>query len=341
MVNNITIKKENKQSDPCFFKIDMTDDNYNVSYEITNKCNLECQHCFNKSSKDASFGLNKDELSLLIKELKQINVKNVYITGGEPTCYPYFEYALENFYKNNIEIILATNGYNTLQYLDAIKKYCSPRAGVHISIDGMKDVHNELRGKKDAYEHAIKTIETLLENGIKVKISTVIWNENYRQIKELCTFLKELGVSQINLNILVKSGRTDIRKIRLDEDYLKIIDTITNIKNELDDSNFKIIIKRGEILNKNSCGCYAGSKMLHINSEGLISPCSWISKANIKEYSKKWEPGKLKECIETIRGVQEVVNKRKEEYGYCGCIAMAQIYNNDKLAEDPLNTLLK
>ena len=169
MVNNITIKKENKQSDPCFFKIDMTDDNYNVSYEITNKCNLECQHCFNKSSKDASIGLNKDELSLLIKELKQINVKNVYITGGEPTCYPYFEYALETFYKNNIEIILATNGYNTLQYLDVIKKYCSPRAGVHISIDGMKDVHNELRGKKDAYEHAIKTIETLLENGIKVK----------------------------------------------------------------------------------------------------------------------------------------------------------------------------
>lgn len=32
-----------------FFGINLENDLYQVSFELTNCCNLECKHCFNKS----------------------------------------------------------------------------------------------------------------------------------------------------------------------------------------------------------------------------------------------------------------------------------------------------
>lgn len=37
------------KSDPCFFGVNLENDLYQVSFELTNCCNLECKLCFNKS----------------------------------------------------------------------------------------------------------------------------------------------------------------------------------------------------------------------------------------------------------------------------------------------------
>lgn len=105
------------KSDPCFFGVNLENDLYQVSFELTNCCNLECKHCFNKSDKVGHNGLNKEEVFALIDELAELGINNVYITGGEPTCYPYFYDVVNYFIENNIEVILATNAYDISSYM--------------------------------------------------------------------------------------------------------------------------------------------------------------------------------------------------------------------------------
>ena len=104
------------KSDPCFFGVNLSNDRYQASFELTNCCNLECKHCFNQSSKDAHSGLSREDIFALIDELAEIRVNNVYITGGEPTCYQYFQDVIKYFIQNNIEVILATNAYDISSY---------------------------------------------------------------------------------------------------------------------------------------------------------------------------------------------------------------------------------
>lgn len=328
------------KSDPCYFRVNTDDDLYNVSFEITYRCNLECQHCFNKSNDAAYVGLSKEDVLTLIKELADANVKNVYLTGGEPTKYPYFIDAVSEFHKHGIEVILATNGYDINQHLDFIKETISPKSGVYISIDGLSDVHNSLRGKPDAFEHAIESIKSIIRKGLPVRVSSIIWDKNYAQLDSLVDFLKSIGVSQINLTIPVQVGRAETNQIILHKTYSETVSMVHLLQEKYDSESFKIYLKRQERLSSDSLCCQAGQKIMHINSNGEIYPCSWISKAGLTEYGCRWTPGQLHKCIDTIRSIQELIDSRISEYGFSGCPAMAKIYSNDKNGVDPLNGLL-
>ena len=328
------------KSDPCYFRVNTDDDLYNVSFEITYRCNLECQHCFNKSNDAAYVGLSKENVLTLIKELAEAKVKNVYLTGGEPTKYPYFIDAVSEFHKHGIEVILATNGYDINQHLDFIQEMISPKSGVYVSIDGLSDVHNSLRGKPDAFEHAIESIKAIIKRGLPVRVSSIIWDKNYSQLDALIVYLKSIGVSQVNLTIPVQVGRAETNQIILHKLYSETVAMVHLLQEKYNSESFKIYLKRQEHLSKDSLCCQAGQKIMHINSNGEIYPCSWVSKAGLTEYGCTWAPGQLRKCINTIRSIQEIIDSRVKKYGFSGCLAMAKIYSNDKNGLDPLNGLL-
>ena len=83
------------QTSPCFFGVTEKEGVHQVSFEITNLCNLKCNHCCNDSSLFADEGLSKNEIFDLIDDLKKINTISIYLTGGEPTIFPDFEEVIE------------------------------------------------------------------------------------------------------------------------------------------------------------------------------------------------------------------------------------------------------
>ena len=325
------------RSDPCFFRVNTDDNFYNVSFEITNRCNLECKHCFNKSKEDSTEELSKFEILKLIDELANAKIKNVYMTGGEPTQYPYFLEVINAFYDKGIEVILATNGYNISYYYDTIERKISKKSGVYISIDGLENDHNELRGRPDAFQNAISTISLLAKRNIIIRVSSIIWDGNYSYLEKMVCFLKELGVSQINFTIPVNVGRAMENGISLGAPYSEVLKKVNSIQEKFTSEVFKIFLKRQHELGINSLPCQAGQKIMHINSIGEIYPCSWIAKAGLNEYSLRWRPDNLSECINQINDFQNVVSKREELWGYSGCPAMAKIHDNDIFNNDPLN----
>lgn len=328
---------------PCFFGVTSQEGAHQISFEVTNLCNLKCNHCCNDSSLFANKGLSKKEIFDLIDDLSKINTISIYLTGGEPTIFPDFEEIIEYIYNKKIDLVLATNGYNILPKIDVIKKNISHRAGVFVSLDGLQEVHDEFRGVKGAFENTINAIKALVDKGISARVSSVVWQKNISQLEEIIKLVKSLGAYHLHFSMLFNSGRAAKNNIAIEDgEYKEVVRILHVLIKKYSTDEFVISIRRDHCLDNLSENCQGGSKILHINSHGMIFPCSWVEKCELgRAYGAQWKKGNIQECVEKVGKFNELVKKRILKFGYSGCPAMAISHHNNELADDPINKLLK
>ncbi len=80
-----------------------------VKLRLTDNCNLRCAYCSYKGNLGNGEMLFKD-LPEILKRLKELQVKSIVLTGGEPTFYSLFYDALEMIKEEGFDIGLITNG---------------------------------------------------------------------------------------------------------------------------------------------------------------------------------------------------------------------------------------
>lgn len=325
---------------PCVFK-QREGSNYVAFIEITNCCNMKCKHCMNWSFKNTNKGFEKEDIIKLVDDLHKNKTEKIYISGGEPLLYPYIDEVI--LYANSLgmKTTLATNGLEVPNHIAAIKKGTQL---VSISLDGIGKTHDKLRGISGTFENCEKAFKILKENNVKTKISTMIWKENINELEEIILFAKKHGVSKLNFSFLIPEGRAkvdDTIKVPTDK-YKEIIENVKKLINKYEDENLEIRLRRTSSLDKNSLDCPGGENLIHINVNGKVSPCSWITKIDENnQFSSYWPESTIEECIRKFKNFDECKRIRKEKYGYCGCIALSHMYNGDFLAKDPLNDILE
>ncbi len=326
---------------PCVFKQRKSED-FLTFIEITNCCNMKCKHCMNKSKdKDINKGFSREDILKLIEELHENKTEKIYISGGEPLLYPYIDEVI--LYANSLgmKVTLATNGLEIPKHIDAIKKGVQL---VSISLDGIGETHDKFRGVQGAYDNCIKVFKLLKENNVKTKISAMIWKENVEELEDMIILAKSCGVSKINFAFLIPEGRAksdDTIKVSANR-HGEIFDKMEKLISKYAKDDFEIRFRRTDILDKNSLDCPGGKNLIHIDVNGKVSPCSWIAKIDTKnEFSSYWPENNISECIKKFKDFDNCKKNRKDKFGYCGCIALANIYNGSFLSEDPLNDFLR
>lgn len=325
---------------PCFFGVPEKDGIYQVSYEITNRCNLHCLHCMNRSDdlSTTNDGLEWESISLLLEEMKDNNVKELYISGGEPTLYPHFEKLIKKSKTLGIDTLLATNAYDIEPWLDEIKENISV---VFVSIDGAPDKHDYFRGKSGAYSKSLNNIRKMIAMDIPVRISTVVSQNNINDLECIISELCDIGVFQVHFTVLVNVGRASDGEMLIDSNqYRELSGKIRELQKKYEKEGFIITTRRNGKLNDRTEPCFAGRRMVHINASGVISPCSYLNKCKLGlNYSMKWEAGNFKECLAHAKRFQSVCKEREKYFGYSSCAALASISaDSDSLwAVDPLD----
>jgi len=138
----------------------------NLFIFFTDTCNLHCEHCF------YHFELNKKAVEISLEQMDKImrsltRPTFVCLTGGEVTLRKdlndaalliadsgkadYINVCTNGFYPERIEsLVEATIASGRLQ-----------RIGFQISLDGMKEMHNTVRGHDKAYQRAIESLKLL------------------------------------------------------------------------------------------------------------------------------------------------------------------------------------
>ena len=97
-----------------------------VKIELTEQCNRWCKHCSSKARDTKYKSLDIDIVKRIIDEAKEIDVKNVVLTGGEATLYPKLDEVISYAKNNELEIKLYSmcdptlDNINYIGYLNTI-----------------------------------------------------------------------------------------------------------------------------------------------------------------------------------------------------------------------------
>ena len=176
-----------------------------IQMPITYKCNFDCVMCsMKKMILNTSF--SAEELDIILSDKLYRKVTSVGINGGEPFLVKnldeYVNVIVTELPKlKNLYII--TNGYFTESIVNMSKKIYSicQKSGVNltisVSMDGVGDMQDKMRGKKGAFEHACKTISELYHNKTKYcdifQLACTLTKVNIYHIAELDSWAKGNG----------------------------------------------------------------------------------------------------------------------------------------------------
>lgn len=134
----------------------MKEKKLNGTVIVTYRCNARCTMCnrYKAPSKP------DEEISIeTIKKLPKMYFTN--ITGGEPFIREDLPEIVRELYKKSDRIVISTNGFFT----DRIIKLCEefPNVGIRISIEGLEETNNKIRGLDDGFNRGYSTLKKLVE----------------------------------------------------------------------------------------------------------------------------------------------------------------------------------
>ena len=207
-------------------------------FELTLKCNAHCFHCGSSCTPYGGEELTAKEYRTIMEQVRDdfgTDRLQLCITGGEPLLRPdFFEimgYARELGFKWG----MTSNA--TLITKDAAKRLADTGMGtISVSIDGLRDTHDELRGMKGGYDLAMSGIRNLIEENAfrAIQVTTVFNHRNIREIDELFEVMDGLDIDSwrvINLEPIGRAlERPDLMCTK--EDYIRLFEFIRNKREE-------------------------------------------------------------------------------------------------------------
>ena len=170
-----------------------------VSIEVTRRCPLECQHCYNNlpmGDQDArSREMTTEEHFRVLDELVEMGCFWLLYTGGEIFARKDFLEIYTYAKKKGFLITLFTNGtLITEKIADYLVEW--PPFAIEITLYGRtKETYEALTQIPGSYERCLRGIELLRSRGLPLKLKTVATSINKHEISAMRQFAEEeLGV---------------------------------------------------------------------------------------------------------------------------------------------------
>src|SRR3989441_1470149 len=170
-----------------------------VSLEVTRRCPLECQHCYNNLPMGdltaRNRELTKEEYAAILSELADMGVLWLLYTGGEIFARKDFLEIYTYAKKKGFLITLFTNGtLITEKIADYLLEW--PPFAIEITLYGRtKETYEALTQIPGSYERCLRGIKLLRERGLPLKLKTVATSINKHEITAMRRFAEEeLGV---------------------------------------------------------------------------------------------------------------------------------------------------
>ena len=276
---------------------------------LTNRCNVNCLYCHHDGMVKSKDEMTADELYTICKVAKNLGIKKIRLSGGEPLLKKDIVEAVEKIASLDFkDISMTTNGILLEKYAPDLKDAGLDR--VNVSLDTLNRETFEFITKKDYLEDAKKGIIKAVEVGLyPVKINMVIMKDiNQNEIDDMFEFCKEHGIV-LQLIELIESESCDDDKFS--EDYHYNLDEIeselADIADEVHERKFmqgrkKYYIDGGEIEvvkpvdNASFC---AKCSRLRITPDGKIKPCL-LRNDNLVELISHVRNGESEERLEEI-----------------------------------------
>lgn len=206
---------------------------YSISWNLTQRCNLHCAHCYMSAfaGADTAQELSTEECRRVIDEIATTN-PNVFLilTGGEPLLRKdLFDLAACSA-DRGFTVVLGTNGV-LLRDKQARQMRQSGIQGASISLDSIDpQQHDAFRHLPGAWHGAMRATEALRAEGLDFSIHTSITTWNMEEIPAMIALARELGAKVLNFFFLVRTGRGEGLTDITPEQYERILTYLARVQ---------------------------------------------------------------------------------------------------------------
>ena len=280
-----------------------------IEIDLSAKCNNNCIACWHYSPyanvvEDSYWRdtvLDFEIAKKLIDDLKEMGTEYIFICGsGEPMMNPKISEIIEYISQKGIEFGLNTNG--TLLTRDFIKKIVKLEMNhLHISLwasnpETYVKTHPQMNENvflkiKENLKFLSYLKKKLNKNKPEIDIVNVILKFNFKEMKQMIEFAKEVGASRVQFQVIdVIPGKTDFLMLS-EEEINFVLNEIPKLKEfaekkkiELFDiENFELRLKNllrdyeKRFYDRNTTEntpCYIGWLYSRISAQGLCYTCS-------------------------------------------------------------------
>lgn len=178
-----------------------------VIWNLIRRCNLACKHCYSISADyDFPGELSTCEIFNVMEDLKKFGVPVLILSGGEPLLHPDIFTISKKAKDMGFYVGLSTNG--TLINKDNINDITKIDYNyVGISIDGIKNTHDQFRRKTGAYDASMQAVRLCRENNIKVGLRFTMTQDNAHELDQLLGIMDTEDINKFYLSHLNYAGR--------------------------------------------------------------------------------------------------------------------------------------
>ena len=263
--------------------------------------------------------IRSDQFFAFVKKWPTITSYN--IVGGEPFLSPYIEDAAIFLFSSGKDFTITTNGVLTSEIINFVTKLSkvTKKYGISISLDAVGELHDKMRGRRNFYGKAMRTLEQLIqakENGSNTRLSIhfTLTSLNYNQLWPVYELAKELKLG-FRFNFMAYSDFyfenkdkhmkfTETQFHTIENQINKIISDERNGKNTNDKlekrhAHFRAMLAYEKNQTKNML-CTAYTTHMYLDPYGALYPCCFLNKkiGTINDPPKVvWTNEALKEFI--------------------------------------------
>lgn len=312
-----------------------------VYTEITNKCNLNCRSCYNRSGlNNERREITKEQLTGIIELFIVYGLNRFLISGGEPTLHSEFDAVLDLIDEYpQLSFGIVTNG--TVHNRKLIETLNNRRNfNVQISLDGSCEKQNAKTRGAGHFQSAVEFAKKIHNPDMKPLLKMVISQSNYDDIENFYRLAESLYCIP-EYTFIYKSGNGEYcweDKCLSAQQKLKALKMI-------DELNHEFHTEASLPLCTSKCP-YADNVenlSLCVKADGSIQPCQMLYSANyflgnVFDFDKD-------SFLERLTYISSLAKARLDidfSCGKCmlkevcgkGCMADAFNLNGDPLADD-------
>jgi radical SAM protein with 4Fe4S-binding SPASM domain len=259
-----------------------------IDIEVNHRCNLACCHCSARAvRRNSANELTVDEIKCILSQAKELRLRKVGLTGGEPLfdvekLDSIAKFCIEDL---NVPIHTHTNGTLVNEEMCTSGGILTLFESVSVTfLGGDARTHDYMTRTKGSFEKAFQGAEIIAKNELPLTCYYIPTHGICKGYKKLTDKLSDIGVKRIRAMALAPSGRARL----IYGETAALEDELSQFEDDLLEAGSRL----GIHMEAGYCSrlsmpslaalpgheeCMSGKNRVHINSKGDVFPCTAAS----------------------------------------------------------------
>ncbi len=253
---------------------------HTIIYAMTDKCGLQCQHCFEWPNLNQDNPIEEQAMAdLLGQMIDQHQPTQVFLSGGEPFAqFEVLQQLVQAYSSHKVNFWVITSGSGvTARRLKLLK--AAGLTGMVVSLDHYDEqAHNAFRGHGKSYGQATAAVRLAVQTGLVTALSLCPQRGkvNRKFMEAYAALARQLQVQFIQLMEPRAEGRYAQQEVTLTTEEQQVLEAFAHdLQTKSRYTGYPLVAYPD--YNRRQLGCQGGKRFVYVNTKGKVQPCAFCA----------------------------------------------------------------